>query len=64
MDNYVKVVMMLLVGGMAVSLLQSPPRWELFYASIGGIIIIFLYNSFKNRKEQQRLRRERRKSKK
>ena len=58
------IVLMMLFGGMAVSLLQSPQRWELFYASIGGVIIVVLYNSFKNRREQQRLRKERRKSKK
>ena len=41
--------------------LREEPIIGLFYVSIAGLIIIVLYSSMQTRKEQQRLRRERRK---
>ena len=41
--------------------LREEPIIGLFYVSIAGAIIIILYSSMQTRKEQQRLRRERRK---
>ena len=42
--------------------LREEPIIGLFYVSIAGAIIIILYSSMQTRKEQQRLRRERRKT--
>ena len=71
MDKYLMVVMMFLITGIPMSFLDPTtgrlfpqPIIPLFYASIGGIIIIVLYNSFQNRKERKELRKQRRKSKK
>ena len=71
MDKYLMVVMMFLIAGIPMSFLDPntgklfpQPNIPLFYASIGGIIIIVLYNSFQSRKERKELRKQRRKSKK
>ena len=41
--------------------LREEPFIGLFYVSIGGAIVIILYSSYQSRKEQQKIRRERRK---
>jgi hypothetical protein len=43
--------------------LRDPPIIPLFYGGIGGIIIIVLYSSFKERKERQKERAKRRSKK-
>ena len=55
---------MFLLAGIPIALMQDPPVIGLFYAMIGGSIIVIIYGSLKSRKEQKELRRQRRKSKK
>ena len=43
--------------------LRDPPMFPMFWAAIAGIIIIVLYSSFKERKERQKDRAERRSKK-
>jgi len=64
MDKYLLFVFIFLIGGMIIGISQNPIRLELFYAGLGGAIIIIAYSTMKNRKAQQALRREKRKSKK
>ena len=64
MDKYVLVVLIFLIGGMIIGITQEPPRLELFYGGLAGAIILITYSSIKNRREQQALRKEKRKSKK
>ncbi len=39
---------------------RDPPLIPLFYAAIAGIIIIFVYNSYTERKERQKANAKRR----
>lgn len=39
---------------------RDPPLIPLFYAGIGGIIIILVYSSYKDRKERQKANTKRR----
>ena len=64
MDKYILVVLMFLIGGMIIGITQEPRRLELFYGGLAGAIVLIVYSSMKNRKEQQALRKEKRKSKK
>ena len=40
--------------------LREQPYILLFYASIGGIIVVIVYSSYKAKKERQKANRERR----
>jgi len=40
--------------------LREQPFIPLFYASIGGIIVVIIYGSYKAKKERQKANRERR----
>ena len=40
---------------------SDEPFYPLFWASVGGAIVVIIYSSYQNRKAQQKLRRERRK---
>ena len=40
--------------------LREPPLYALFWASIGGIIIVIVYSSYKAKKERAKANRERR----
>lgn len=65
MDWYVIVVMVILIGTMIMGVTNpSGFRMDLFYGGLAGTIIMIAYGTIKNRKKQQELRRERRKSKK
>ncbi len=44
--------------------LREEPYIPLFYASIGGIIVVIVYSSYKAKKERQRVNRERRRKSK
>ena len=44
--------------------LRSQPYLGLFYASIGGIIAVIIYGSYKAKKERQKANRERRRKSK
>ena len=39
---------------------RDPPLIPLFYAAIGGIVIILVYSSFKDRKDRQKANAKRR----
>jgi uncharacterized integral membrane protein len=55
---------MLLITGMIIAVTSDPFQLNLFYAMLGGAIIIIIYSTIKNRRAQKELRRQRRKSKK
>jgi len=44
--------------------MREVPSLPLFYGSIGGIILIVFYSSYKEKKERQKANEKRRKSKK
>ena len=66
MDKYLVIIMCFMLIGIPVSFvapdgsMREPPFYTLFYASIGGAVIIIIYSSWKTRKAQQEIRRERR----
>ena len=64
MDKYLLIILMFLLAGIPIALMREPPEFGLFYAMIGGSIVVIIYGAMKNRKEQKELRRQRRKSKK
>ena len=72
MDKYLLVVMGILMVGIPIAFvspttgeIRDQPFIPLFYASIGGIIVIIVYSSYKQKKATQKANREsRRKSKK
>ncbi|MDH3191784.1 MAG: hypothetical protein OEM18_03760 [Nitrosopumilus sp.] len=71
MDKYLLVILVFCLVGIPISFvspttgeLREPPFLLLFYASIGGICIIIVYNSFKERQQHKTNLERRRKSKK
>ena len=71
MDKYMLVVMGFLMIGIPIAFLspttgelREEPFIPLFYASIGGIIVVIVYSSYKAKKERQRVNRERRRKSK
>ncbi len=71
MDKYLLVVMGILLVGIPIAFvspttgeIRDQPFIPLFYASIGGIIVIIVYSSYKQKKETQRANRERRRKSK
>ncbi len=69
-DKYLLVIMIFLIVTIPISLLdpgtgglREQPRFELFYISIAGISIIFLYSSYKERKARQKANVKRRSKK-
>ena len=70
MDKYLLVVMGVLMVGIPIAFLspttgefRDPPLFPLFWVSIGGIIAIIVYSSYKQKKETQKANRERRRRK-
>ena len=70
MDKYLLVVMGVLMIGIPIAFLESStgelrdqPLFPLFWVSIGGIIAIIVYSSYKKKKETQKANRERRRRK-
>jgi len=70
MDKYLLVVMGFLMIGIPIAFitpttgeLREEPFILLFYVSIGGIIAIIVYSSYKNKKATQKANRERRRRK-
>ena len=70
MDKYLLVVMGFLIVGIPIAFitpttgeLREEPFILLFYVSIGGIIVIIVYSSYKNKKATQKANRERRRRK-
>ena len=71
MDKYLLVVMGILMVGIPIAFvspttgeIRDQPFIPLFYASIGGIIVIVVYSSYKQNKATQRANRERRRKSK
>ncbi len=71
MDKYLLVVMGILMVGIPIAFvspttgeIRDQPFIPLFYASIGGIIVIIVYSSYKQKKATQRANRERRRKSK
>ena len=71
MDKYLLVVMGILMVGIPIAFvspttgeIRDQPFIPLFYLSIGGIIVIIVYSSYKQKKETQRANRERRRKSK
>jgi hypothetical protein len=70
MDKYLLVVMGVLMIGIPIAFvsptgeIRDQPFIPLFYVSIGGIIVIIVYSSYKQKKETQRANRERRRKSK
>lgn len=61
MDKYLVVVMIFLIVGIPIAFIspttgeiREQPYIPLFYASIGGISVIILYSSYKERKQKQK----------
>ncbi len=71
MDKYLTVVLIFMVVGIPIAFvspttgeIRDEPFIPLFYASIAGIIIILFYGSYKDKKERQKAKANRKKSKK
>ena len=69
-DKYLTVILIFLFVGIPISFVspttgefRDPPYYLLFYASIGGICIIFVYGSYKERKIRQQANRRRKQKK-
>ena len=67
MDKYMMVVLGILMIGIPIAFispttgeLREQPFIPLFYVSIGGIIVVVVYSSYKAKKERQKANRERR----
>ena len=61
MDKYLTVILIFMVAGIPISFINpntgellDQPVIGLFYASIAGIVVIFLYSSYKEKKERQK----------
>jgi len=64
MDKYLLIILMFMIAGMIIAVTREPFIPGLFYAMLGGAIIIIIYGSMKNRREHNEKRRENRRSKK
>lgn len=64
MDKYLMIMMIFFIAGAGIGITRDPPQHLLFWAMIGGAITIVIYNAMKTRKEQNEIRRRKRKSKK
>ncbi len=67
MDKYLTVILIFMIVGIPISFispstgeLREQPLILLFYGSIGGIITIVLYGSYKERKERRKANAKRR----
>ena len=68
MGKYLSIVLAMMIVSMAIAFfspldgsIREEPFYPLFWVSVGGAIVVIIYSSYKNRKVQQQLRRERRK---
>lgn len=44
--------------------IRDPPLYMLFWVSIGGVVVIFLYDAYKTRKQRQNTHDKRKRNKK
>jgi len=69
-DKYLLVVMIFLIVSIGIAFFdpatgfREEPYIPLFYISIAGISIIVVYSSYKDRKQRQKVNRERRRKSK
>ena len=68
MGKYLSIVLAMMIVSMAIAFfspldgsIREEPFYPLFWVSVGGAVVLIIYSSYKNRKAQQQLRRERRK---
>ena len=61
MDKYLTVILVFMIIGIPIAFiepttgnLRENPFYALFYASIGGMCVIIIYTSYKNRQEQRK----------
>lgn len=52
MDRYMLVILALMIGGMVI--MASQQRWAVFYAMMGGAIVVIMYSSWRNRRQYKR----------
>jgi len=71
MEKTLLVVLGVLIIGIPIAFispttgdLREQPFIPLFYASIGGIIVVIIYSGYKGKKERQKANRERRRKSK
>ena len=64
MDKILLIILMFLVAGMLIAATSDPFNVGLFYAMLGGALVILIYTMMKGRKERKEKNRERRRSKK
>ena len=71
MDKYLTVILIFMVVGIPIAFVspttgefRDPPLLLLFYGSIGGIILILFYSGYKDKKERQKAKASRKRSKK
>ena len=64
MDKYLLIILMFMVAGMIIAATREPFQAGLFYAMLGGALVILIYGMVKSRKERREKNRERRRSKK
>ncbi len=67
MDKYLTVILIFMVVTIPIAFVEpstgefrDPPLIPMFYAAIAGISIIFIYSSYKERKERQKANAKRR----
>jgi len=63
-DKVLIIVLMFLIAGMGIAITRNPSIWPMFYAMVGGAIIVIIYSARQTRKRREKERRERRKFKK
>ena len=70
MDKYLTVILIFMLVGIPISFispttgeLREEPLYLLFYASIGGMCLIVVYGSYKDRVERQKRNAKRRSGK-
>ena len=64
MDKVLLIILMFLIAGMIIAATSEPFNVGLFYAMLGGALVISIYTMMKGRKERKEKNRERRRSRK
>ena len=64
MDKILLIILMFLVAGMIIAATSEPFNVGLFYAMLGGSLVIIIYGMMKSRREQKEKRRQNRRSRK
>ena len=71
MEKVLLIVLGFLIVGLPIAFLEpntgelrEPPLYALFWASIGGIILVIVYSSYKAKKERAKANRERKRRRK